>query len=132
MKVMCLQLMKETFFLMFTAVATHQGMDMIRVFLKWPSYFRIVCTDFAGKYGKADSEFDCFYSSVDQNIVITHLDQQEESYNQSKRSWSFRNFSHKSLKFLPQPHFECIFGESISSPVSTSLCFMLFFVSINL
>jgi len=40
---------------------------------------RIVCTDFAGKYGKADSEFDCFYSSVDQNIVITHLDQQEIS-----------------------------------------------------
>ena len=86
MKVMCLQLMKETFSPMFTAVATHQGTDMIRLFLKQPSYFRIVCTDFAGKYGKADSEFDCFYSTVDQNIVITHLDQQEESYNQSKRS----------------------------------------------
>ena len=38
---------------------------------------RIVCAEFAGKFGEVDTEFSCFYSQVDPERVITHLDYDE-------------------------------------------------------
>jgi len=40
---------------------------------------RIVCAEFAGKFGEIDTEFSCYYSQVDPERVITHLDYDEIS-----------------------------------------------------
>ena len=38
---------------------------------------RLPAEEFAGKFGEVDTEFSCYYSQVDPERVITHLDYDE-------------------------------------------------------